>query len=141
MPVESEPSERGLSALLGRVADGMSRLVVQHLTLARLEVQEDIKVWVQNLARIAVFAPFVVLGYALLTVALSVWISQWLGLAGAFAVVGGLHVLAGGVGVGMGVSKISRNEVMPETQQELSRSAAVLSASGETSSLRKDHLS
>ncbi len=44
------------------MAEGFSRLVSQHLTLARLELAEDAKAMGLDVASIVVFVPFVLVG-------------------------------------------------------------------------------
>lgn len=134
----TEPPERGLPALLGRVADAMGRLVTQHLTLARLELAEDARQLGQSLGRIALFVPFLVVGYAFLCGALAAVLSRWLGIWGALAVMGGVNLVGGGIGILHGVSQLRQKRVMPGTQNELNRSATVLSAASETSVSRQE---
>jgi len=118
----TESSDRGITALVGRMADGFSRLVTQHIALARLELAED------GLARIATFVPFLLTGYALVCAALAVLLSRWLGLAGALAAVGIANLVGGGLGVAAALRRMRTVRVMHTTQEELNRSAEALTA-------------
>jgi uncharacterized membrane protein YqjE len=127
MNLGTEQTDRGIAALVGRMADSFSRLVSQHLALARLELAEDAKALGLDVARIIAFVPFVLVGYLFLCGALSVVLAGWLGYAGALAVVGGLNVVGGGIGIWRSLADLQSRKVMDDTSQELSRSVAVLS--------------
>jgi uncharacterized membrane protein YqjE len=128
MNLGTEQTDRGITALVGRMADSFSRLVSQHLTLARLELAEDAKAMGLDVARIVAFVPFVLVGYVFLCGALSVALAAWLGYAGALLVVGALNVVGGGLGIWRAVSRLQNRQVMDDTSQELSRSVEVLTA-------------
>ncbi|MCP3060832.1 phage holin family protein [Myxococcus sp. K38C18041901] len=128
MHVGSEQTERGLTALVGRMADSFSRLVTQHLQLARLELEEDLKSASMNVAMIAAFVPFILVGYAFACAALAAVLFPWLGWAGAFGVVALLNLVAGGGGVAWALHKLKTRRMMDDTTDELSRSMAALTA-------------
>jgi uncharacterized membrane protein YqjE len=126
MNLGTEQTDRGISALVGRMADSFSRLVSQHITLARLELAEDAKAMGLGVARIVAFVPFLLVGYLFLCGALSVVLATWIGYAGAMALVGGLNVVAGGLGIWRAVSNLQGRQMMDDSSQELSRSVAAL---------------
>lgn len=126
MNLGTEQTDRGIAALVGRMADSFSRLVSQHITLARLELAEDAKAMGLDAARIIAFVPFVLVGYLFLCGALAVVLAPWLGYAGGLAVVGGLNALGGGLGIWRAVARLQNRQVMDDSSQELSRSMAVL---------------
>lgn len=128
MNLGTEQTDRGIPALVGRMADSFSRLVSQHITLARLELAEDAKAMGLNVARIIAFVPFVLVGYVFLCGALSVVLATWLGYAGALAVVGGLNVVGGGLGIWRAVANLQNRQVMDDSSQELSRSVAAITS-------------
>jgi uncharacterized membrane protein YqjE len=126
MNLGTEQTDRGIAALVGRMADSFSRLVSQHLTLARMELAEDIKALGLNVAYIVAFVPFVLVGYLFLCGALSVALASWLGYAGSLALVGGANLVGGGLGIGLAIARLKARGVMDGSAQELSRSVAVL---------------
>jgi uncharacterized membrane protein YqjE len=126
MTLGTEQTDRGIAALVGRMADNFGRLVTQHLALARLELQEDVKAMGIDVARIIAFVPFVLVGYVFLCAALSVVLATWMGYAGALAVVGGVNVVGGGLGIWRAAARLQNRQVMDDSSQELSRSMAVL---------------
>ena len=133
-----EPTEHGLSALLGRVADAMGRLITQHLSLAKLELAEEAREVGVNLGRLAAFVPFVLVGYAFICAALAALLARWVGMAGALAIVGGLNLVGGTLGVLGALKTLKGKRVLPDTKQELNRSATVLSATADGSLARQD---
>jgi len=129
MHVGSEQTERGISALVGRMADGFSRLVTQHLQLARMELAEDVKATGMDVAMIAAFVPFILVGYAFLCGALAALLSTWIGWGWALSGVG-LVNLAGGVGGALwAVKRLQARRVMDDSTSELTRSMAALTQS------------
>ncbi|QRK14167.1 phage holin family protein [Archangium violaceum] len=119
-------TERKLTALVGRLTDGFSKLVTQHLTLARVELMEDARIMGQDVALIAAFVPFVLVGYAFLCGALAAVLAQWVGWAGSLALVGAVNLVGGVLGITRVAMRLKSHRVMDETTQELERSVAVL---------------
>jgi hypothetical protein len=128
MGLGTEQTEHGFSALVGRMAEGVSRLMVQHLALARAEMAEDARAMGANVARIAIFIPFVLVGYTFVCGALAVLLARWLGWAGAFALVGALNLVIGGVGASLAAARLKSLQPMNDTAEEFNRSMAALSS-------------
>jgi len=126
MGLGTEETERGLSTLVGRLTDGFSKLVTQHLSLARVEMVEDVRLMGTDMARIAAFVPFVLVGYTFLCAALSVFLARWLGWGGSFAAVGALNLVVGGVGIARATSRLRIHRLMADTTEEINRSVTVL---------------
>ncbi|RKH86371.1 phage holin family protein [Corallococcus sp. AB045] len=114
MHVGSEQTDRGVAALVGRMADGFSRLVTQHLQLARVELAEDAKAMGLDVASIAVFVPFLLVGYAF--------------ICGALALVGAVNLVGGGLGILRAVKRMKSRQMMDDSVSELSRSMAALTS-------------
>jgi uncharacterized membrane protein YqjE len=123
-----QTTDRGIAALVGRMADGFSRLVTQHLQLARMELVEDAKAMGLSVASLAVFVPFVLVGYFFLCGALAVVLAPWLGYAGGLAAVGAANLVGGGIGIYGAIQRLRTRNLMDGTAQELNRSVAALAA-------------
>ena len=119
--------EHGIAAQVGRIADGLSRLVSQHIALARLELAEDVRAIGVSVGTIAALAPFVLVGYTLLCAALAWAVSPWVGVAGGLAIVGGINVAGGVGGILFAVRRLQARRMLGTTRRELSQSAQVLS--------------
>jgi uncharacterized membrane protein YqjE len=128
MQVGGEQTDRGVAALVGRMADGFSRLVTQHLQLARMELAEDAKAMGLDVASIAVFVPFLLVGYAFVCGALAALVAPFVGWPGALGLVGALNLVGGGLGILRAVKRMQARQVMDDSASELSRSMAVLTS-------------
>lgn len=129
--MRKEDSDGSIASLVSRMADGMGKLVSQHLALAKLELAEDAKVVGGEIAKVAVFLPFVLLGYALLMVALAIVLARWVGSAGGFAIVGGLNLVGGGSAAALAVSRLRGKRILAGTVTELERTSERLTAPGQ----------
>jgi uncharacterized membrane protein YqjE len=129
-----EPEGQGIAAHVTRVAEGLAKLLTEHLALARLELGEDAKRLARNAGFVAAFLPFVLLGYALVCVAVALWLTTWLVPAAAFGLVGGVNVAVGGTGVALALRKMRQRPMFDDSVSELKASATLLqkdSAPGE----------
>jgi uncharacterized membrane protein YqjE len=115
----------GIGASLTQLADGIGKLITQHFQLAKLELTEDAKVIGALVARIAVFVPFVLVGYALLMVALSVLLARVLPLDAALGIVGGVNVIGGGIGIYLAAQGLKSKNLLDESMQQLKSTAAL----------------
>ena len=82
------PDGGGIGGALRDLAAASTRLIGEHLLLARIELREDVRVLGGQLARIALFAPLLMVGHALVCSALAVLLAQWIGTAAALLVIG-----------------------------------------------------
>src|SRR5688572_21839686 len=89
----------GVGGLVTRLADGLGKLVTDHITLARLELSQDARGLLKDVAGILVFAPFVLVGYGFLCAALAVALASFMSPAVAVLLVGLLNVIGGGAGI------------------------------------------
>ncbi len=138
MGLGTEQTDRGLTSVLGRMTEGFSRLVTQHLALARAELVEDLRGLGKDTALLVAGVPFVLLGYAFLCAALAALLERWVGWAGALALVGGLNLVLGGVGIGVAASRLKQRSLMDGTTEELNRSVEALAAQTDSVALVKE---
>jgi hypothetical protein len=123
-----QTTERGIATLVGRMADGFSKLASQHIELARVELAQDMRGMGMDVASIAVFVPFVLVGYLFVCGALAALLAQGLGWAGSLAVVGGANLVGGGLGSFLALKRLRTRAVMSHTTEELNRSVTALAA-------------
>src|SRR5687767_4490471 len=108
-----DPQDRtGIGAQVSRMAEGLSRLVVHHIALAKMELAEDAKAVGIQVGTIAALAPFVLVGYTLLCGAIAVAISPWVGTAGGLAIVGGLNVGVGLFGILRAANRLKNRQML-----------------------------
>lgn len=82
---------------LRRIADGVQRLVREHLALARTELRQELRVAGRSAALLLAGLPLLLVGWALLMGSLALALSGLLGLAGSLALVGAVNLLVGGI--------------------------------------------
>lgn len=122
----AEQERSGLAQAFGRITDGISRLVSDHLALARVELREDAKTLGLQVAKIAIFVPAVLVGYGLLCVAIALALRPWVGDVGAFAIVGGVNFVGGALGAYLAANKLSKHPVLETTRAEAQRTSQTL---------------
>ncbi|HYX93301.1 MAG TPA: phage holin family protein [Myxococcaceae bacterium] len=128
MHAREQADRGGLAAALARITDAVSRLMAEHLALARVELREDARVFGLAATRIAVFVPLIVVGYAFICGAVAVALAAWIGTGWALLVVGLLNVIAGALGAYAAAARLRGREVLDETRVEVTRSAEALAA-------------
>jgi uncharacterized membrane protein YqjE len=137
MRAREQADRTGLAATFSRITDGISRLVTEHLALARIELREDARLFTLACARIAAFGLLVLIGYAFLCAAIAVALWSWIGIGWALLAVGLANLLIGGVGVYVAVKRLEGREVLDETLVEVSRSAEVLAAASRSDGMER----
>jgi hypothetical protein len=115
-----------IAAQVSRIADGVSKLVSQHIALAKLELAEDAKAVGISVGLIAGLAPFILVGYLFLCGAAAVGMSAKLGLSWSLAIVGGVNALGGLAGILVAVQKLRTRHMFGGTIQEVQKSASEL---------------
>jgi hypothetical protein len=120
----------GIIALVKETADGFGHLIAEHVKLARLELVADAKASGRKIAVIAVIVPILFVGYALACVGLALLLAPSLGASNAFFLVGGGHVVLGGLAIAIAASRLSRVHPLNETAHEVSRSVEAIAAVG-----------
>lgn len=119
-----QTTDRNIAALVGRMADGFSKLVSQHIQLARAEMGEDIRGMGKDVARIAMVVPFLLVGYLFVCGAIAALLASFIGWAGALGLVGGANLAGGGYLLSRALSGFRTRHVMNDTAQELTRSVS-----------------
>ena len=121
-----QPEAPGVTDLVARLVDGLGQLVAQHVALARLELGEEARSVGRAVGTLALFVPLVVVGYAMLCLALALALADLIPLPWAVCVVGVANLLAAGVGF-LTASKALRRRPLPETSRAVRESAQLLS--------------
>jgi len=116
------PERQGMADLVVQLAGDLANLFAQHVALAKLELRESAGRVGKGIAFLAAVAPLVLVGYLLLNGALALALARWMPLAASVALMGGLNILAGGVGVALAV-RAFRRPILEDTVDELERTA------------------
>jgi uncharacterized membrane protein YqjE len=115
-----------LAEHLRALIDAFSELMAQHIKLARVELKEDAKKLGTQAGKIAAFTPLILVGYILLCVAASLFLTRFVPADAAFLIVAGINLVVGGVGIFLAVRKLRSTKVMDETKAELQTTAIAL---------------
>jgi hypothetical protein len=114
----------GIGRALGQVADGLGRLVSEHLALAKLELAQDAQELGGEIGKMLVFAPMVIVGYAFLCSALAITLMKWMEVPAALLIVGGINFALGGLGLYGAIRRVRAQQPMQETLREVGVSAS-----------------
>jgi hypothetical protein len=125
------PKEKadGILAAARETADALGRLTMQHLRLARLEMQADLRAMGLQTAWIAGLAALAIVGYALTMAGLALVIGGGWREGLPFLLIGGAHVVVAGLGIMIAIARLRRMRPMNATAGEVSRSLAPLGLS------------
>jgi hypothetical protein len=115
-------------ALVKETADGLGRLVADHIKLARTELVADAKSYGRDVAVFAAAVFVLALGYGLACVAGALALGRVIGGPLAFAAVAGLHLLLGAGGAFAAVRALRGTRPMAGTLNEVSLSVTALAA-------------
>lgn len=123
------PDERdGIVSLVKETADGLSRLVADHIRLARTEMIADARRYARGLGVTALAAGLLGLGYALGCVAGALALGTVIGNPLAFCAVAGFHLLVGAIVLVSGMRQLRAERPMDNTAAEVSRTVTMLTA-------------
>jgi uncharacterized membrane protein YqjE len=107
-PMDDEiqtPVEPSAVSAAERAVEAAQRIVVERLELIRLELQDALAQLVQRTGLVLAVGFIAILGWCGLAIALVLVLAEQMPLAASIALVGGVHVLGGGVlGVAMAPS-------------------------------------
>jgi hypothetical protein len=117
----------GIISLVKETADGLGRLIADHVKLARIEIVADAKTYGRDLTALVVASLVVVLGYGFAWTAGALALGRVIGAPIAFGAVALLHLVAGLVALTSAVRKMRKARLMRETASEVSRSVTALS--------------
>jgi hypothetical protein len=122
-----DPERDSLIALVRETAEGLGRLVGDHIKLARTEIVADAKSYGRDLGVLGAAVFVLVLGYGLACVAAALALGRVIGAPLAFAAVAGVHLVAGGAAAFAAARAMRRTPPLLGTRTEVNRSVAALS--------------
>jgi uncharacterized membrane protein YqjE len=108
-----------LGAVARDAAEDLVDLVSAQIRLARLEVSADLRQALKRLARLALFLPPLVVGYAFAMAALASWLGTRWGHPIALGAVAALQLVVAGVGILWSLSALRRARLLDRPGAEL----------------------
>jgi hypothetical protein len=128
MPPTRIGNERSFPEIARSAIDELTNLIGAQGRLLRLEFLSDVKQVGLRLVGLAVFAPLLLLGYGLVLVALALALRDALGLAGAFLLVGGVHVLVAGYGLYRAIDKLRAVSALERSREQMKTTVHTVAA-------------
>jgi len=127
--------------LMRRLADGLERLMRDHLALARLELGEDARILGREVATGATFLPFAFTAWLFVSATGAALLALVLPWAAALGVVAGLNaLLAGAVLLAVRARRRRKHDVLDDSGREIKRTAELLATGGDPADLEKMHV-
>ena len=132
-----EDDRDGIVSLVKETADGLSRLVADHIRLARSEMIADANRYARGLGVTAAAAALMAVGYVLGCIAGALALATVIGGPFAFLAVAGFHLVVGAIVMVAGMRQLRAERPMNDTVAEVSRTVAVLTAGSGTTTPRR----
>jgi uncharacterized membrane protein YqjE len=127
MPRDTREEGDGIIALVRETADGLGKLIADHVKLARVELVSDARFYVRDLAVMAAAGLVLLVGYVLGLLAAGLALGRAINNTPlAFAAVAAVHLIAGAIGIVVGAKRAKRVRLMHDTAEEVSRSVSAL---------------
>ncbi len=121
-------------------AEGLADLFAAQIKLARLELSLDLRLVLKRVARIALFIPPLIVGYAFAMAALASFLAAYCGRPAALGSVAGLQIAVAGIGLQRTLSALRRTPILERTGADVSgtvrRTMAALSDRTRSSNAR-----
>jgi hypothetical protein len=114
---ENEERE-GIVGLIRETVDGLRDLIADHIKLARVELVSDAKTYGRGLGVLVVAGLVLAIGYVFGLIAAALALGRVWGVPLAFVVLGGLHLVGGGIALAFSVAKMRRTHPMHDTVVE-----------------------
>lgn len=138
MKPRSHGEKETIPAEVRRLADNVSRLVRDHLELAKWELRAEAKELAADIGMGSMAVPFLFAALLFLDGALAVGLGSWLGIGWALLVVGVLNLGLGATLGGFAMARLrARPPKMEATTEELGRNVEMLQAVRQESTARK----
>jgi len=127
-----ETTKRGVREDLRRLTDGLSRLVREHVELAKAELREEAKAAALDAAMAAVALPFLLAALLLFDAALALALGTLIGAVWACLLVGLLNLGIGGLLGLTAAMRLHARSPLADTKLELRRDRMLLEQLGQT---------
>ncbi len=114
------------SALVHETLDTLGSLVVEHVRLAKLEIEANLRILAVQVAVLGLATALALAGYGLACAALCLDLASVMRLSNAMLLVGGIHVLGGTVLIAGVVSSMRRRRFLASTVDQAQRSVETI---------------
>jgi uncharacterized membrane protein YqjE len=118
-----------LGALLQETAESLGALIADHVKLARIELQTDVRIYARAVGVSLAAGALLVFGYLFAWTALALALARLWGPPAAFAAVAAVHLLVGALSLGAVSRKVERTKLLRESIVEARGSVRALAHS------------
>ena len=115
-----------LGAVLKETADSLGVLIADHVKLARVELEADVRIYAGALGVSLVAVLLLLFGYAFACSALALALAKLWGAPVAFAALASAHLLVGALSLGAVSRKVQQAKLLRESIVEARRSVRAL---------------
>lgn len=118
----------GIISLVRETAEGLGRLIADHIKLARVEMVADAKAYARSGGLLAVAALVLVIGYVFAWLAAGLALARVIGAPLAMLAVAAVHLVGGGVALSVALRRMKKTRVLDDTVHEATRTVATITA-------------
>lgn len=118
----------GLIGLVRDTADGLGRLIADHIKLARVEMAADAKAYSRRVGLVALAGGVLLIGYLFACIAGALALGRVIGGPLAFLAFGSAHLVLGLIVLWAVVRRLGQPSVLDDTMSQVGRSVATLKA-------------
>ena len=119
---DAEDEGESLTALFGRLSDGVVTLLDTKISLLKVEIKEDVNAYIRGAVMILVGGIIAAVGFAILNVAVALFVGALLPntmdpavrLALGFVITGAVYLLAGGIFIITAKNRMAKQGIVPE---------------------------
>jgi|SRR6478609_3020576 len=126
MSRRGDEDQTGIIGLVKETAEGLGKLLGDHVRLARIELVADIKGYGRDVAMLVVAAVVVIIGYAFAWVAGGLALARVIGGPLAFALIAFVHLVAGAIAATVAARRARGSRPLQGTANEVERSVRAL---------------
>lgn len=119
---EAQTDGEGLSALFGRLSDGVVKLLDTKLSLLKVEIKEDVNAYIRGAVTILIGAIIAAVGFAILNVAVALLVGTLLPeslgttmqFSLGFVITGAIYLFVGGIFIVTAKRRLAKQDIVPD---------------------------
>src|SRR5262245_15677026 len=122
MSRRGDEDHTGIIGLVKETAEGLGKLLGDHVRLARIELVADIKTYARELTLLLTAVVILLVGYAFAWIAIGLVLARAIGAPLAFAAIAVVHLIAGGIAAVVAARRARATRPLQETALAVERS-------------------
>ncbi len=126
MSRHNDEDQTGIIGLVRETAEGLGKLLGDHVRLARIELVADVKSYTRGLAVLLTAVVILIVGYAFAWIAGGLALARLIGAPLAFALIAAVHLVAGAIAVVIAMRRARATHPLQETANAVERSVQAL---------------